>query len=46
MPDNGAYYHAAYVAAGTILIGYALSVWWRLRAARRSPGSGAPGERG
>lgn len=37
-PDNAGYMYAAYVAAGVIYVGYALSLWWRARnlAARRA----------
>ncbi|MFN2397558.1 MAG: hypothetical protein ABR543_02775 [Gemmatimonadaceae bacterium] len=28
-PDNGAYFVAAYVAAGAIYLLYATSIWWR-----------------
>ena len=34
-PDTAAYYHAAYVIAGVLYAGYALSLWLRARAARR-----------
>lgn len=35
MPDTAAYYHAAYVIAGVLYTGYALSLWWRARRAER-----------
>jgi hypothetical protein len=34
MPDNAAYYHAAYIAAGVIYGVYVVSLLWRLRRAR------------
>jgi hypothetical protein len=33
-PDTAAYFHAAYVIAGVLYAGYAVSLWWRARAAR------------
>jgi hypothetical protein len=33
-PDNGAYYHAAYLAAAAIYAAYGLSLWARIRRAR------------
>ncbi|MGI9076357.1 MAG: hypothetical protein ACR2G6_03370 [Gemmatimonadaceae bacterium] len=43
MPDNAAYYHAAYALAATIYAVYAASIWWRARRVRerlaRSPAS-------
>ena len=35
MPDTAGYYHAAYVAAGALYAGYALSLWWRARRLKR-----------
>jgi hypothetical protein len=34
MPDNAGYYHAAYVAAAVIYLGYGASLWWRGRRLR------------
>ncbi len=34
-PDNGFYYHAAYVAAAIIYAAYTASIAWRHRALRR-----------
>ena len=34
MPDNSAYYHAAYVVAAVLYGGYALSIWMRSRRVR------------
>lgn len=34
MPDNAAYYHAAYVAAAALYGGYALTLWWRAKRIR------------
>jgi hypothetical protein len=28
-PDTSAYYHAAYVIAGVLYVGYVVSLWWR-----------------
>jgi hypothetical protein len=36
-PDTSAYYHAAYIVAGVIYVGYVVSLWWRARSARRGP---------
>ncbi len=33
--DSTAYYHAAYVVAGTLYAAYLASLWWRARNARR-----------
>jgi hypothetical protein len=43
-PENAGYMYAAYVAAGIIYAGYALSIWWRFRAVARryQRDSGAP----
>jgi hypothetical protein len=30
-PENAGYYHAAYVVAVVLYVGYAWSVWWRRR---------------
>jgi len=30
-PDTTSYYHAAYVVAGALYLGYVLSLWWRAR---------------
>lgn len=35
-PDNGAYFVAAYVAAGAIYLLYAVSLWWRTSRQRKS----------
>ena len=35
MPDNGAYMVAAYVVAAVVLIGYAVSLFLRIRSERR-----------
>jgi hypothetical protein len=32
-PNNAGYMHAAYAAAIAIYVGYAISIWWRGRAA-------------
>ena len=34
-PQNAGYMYAAYVAAGLIYGGYALSIWWRARSTAR-----------
>ena len=34
MPQNAAYYHAAYILAAVLYGGYALSVWARSRRVR------------
>ena len=33
MPDNAFYMHAAYVLAGTLYVGYVISIWVRSRRA-------------
>ena len=33
-PDNAGFYHVAYVAAGVVYVGYALSIRLRARALR------------
>lgn len=35
MPDTASYYHAAYIAAGVLYVGYVLSLWWRARRLRK-----------
>ena len=46
MPDNAAYYHAAYIAAGLVYTLYAASIWWRARRIHaRLPERGAAAER-
>ena len=30
-PDTDVYYYAAYIAAGALYTGYAISLWWRGR---------------
>jgi len=35
MPDTTVYYHAAYVVAGVLYVGYVLSLWWRERRLRQ-----------
>ena len=46
MPDNAAYYHAAYIAASLVYTLYAASIWWRARRIRaRLTERGAAGER-
>jgi len=47
-PQNAGYMYAAYVAAGVIYAGYALSIWLRARAIaqrRRRPTDAAGAER-
>ncbi len=34
-PQNGGYMVAAYIAAGVIYAGYAVSIWWRARSVTR-----------
>ena len=41
MPDNAGYYHAAYVAAAVIYLGYGMSLWWRGRRLRARGGYGS-----
>ncbi len=36
-PDNAAYFHAAYLAAGAVYTLYALSLWIRWRRVRDRP---------
>lgn len=43
MPDNAGYFHAAYVAASIIYLGYGLSLWSRRRRlAKRARGIFTP----
>jgi len=35
VPETSAYYHAAYIVAGTLYAGYLVSLWWRARRLRR-----------
>jgi hypothetical protein len=35
MPDTAIYYYVAYVAAGTLICGYVVSLWWRARRTRK-----------
>lgn len=30
-PENSGWYHAAYIVAVVLLVGYVLSLWWRAR---------------
>ncbi len=34
-PDTSAYYHAAYVAAAILYVGYVATLWWRYRTVSR-----------
>jgi len=34
MPDNGGYYHAAYIIASALYVGYVASLWWRSKRPR------------
>ena len=34
MPENAAYYHAAYISAAALYGGYALTLWWRAKRIR------------
>ena len=33
--NTAAYYHAAYVVAGTLYVSYIVSLWWRARRLRK-----------
>lgn len=35
MAQTGAYFVAAYIAAGAVYTGYVLSLWWRSRRYRK-----------
>jgi hypothetical protein len=45
MPDNAAYYQAAYVAAFVVYTLYAASIWWRARRVRERLMERGAGER-
>ena len=34
-PDNGAFMVAAYIVTGVIVLGYVVTLWFRVRAERR-----------
>ena len=35
MPENAGYYHAAYILAAALYVGYVVSLWWRGRRPRK-----------